>query len=274
MEGTTVTGPQLGVSLHGISPEPDDAVLAAIDGSAIATLEVMDRLLRNGPPDLLDRLASFVRRSRVRVATIHALFGQAYDLSSPDPEIRQDGLAGAHAAVDTALALRAPMIVVHASSEPILPGERGERQARALAALHEVGERCQAQGVRVAIELLPRTCLGNTVGELLSLLDALPEGVFGICLDTNHLMDRAADLPRVVGAWGDRLLTLHMSDYDGIDEQHWLPGEGVLDWQAFMHALREIGYAGPYNYECHLDGETPQDRIDTLEQNWRWLAVL
>jgi sugar phosphate isomerase/epimerase len=269
-----MTGPQLGVSLHDISPEPDDTILKAIEGSAIATLEVMDRLLHNGPPDLRHRLAMFVQHSRVRVATIHALFGQSYDISSLDADIRRQGLAGAHAAVDTALELRAPMIVVHASSEPILPGERDERRARAVAALREVGERCAAEGVRVAIELLPRTCLGNTVEELLALLDELPEEVFGVCLDTNHLMDRAPQLALVVGALGDRLLTLHMSDYDGIDEQHWLPGKGVLDWAAFMHALHESGYAGPYNYEAHIDAETPQGRIEALEHNWCWLTAL
>jgi sugar phosphate isomerase/epimerase len=87
-------------------------------------------------------------------------------------------------------------------------------------------------------------------------------------------MDRAQDLPRVPRALRSKLLTLHMSDYDGIDEQHQMPGRGVLDWQAFMQALREAGYAGPYNYECQIDGDTTQDRIEALERNWRWLGTL
>ena len=266
--------PQLGVSLHAISPEPSDAVLEAIDGSAVATLEVMDRLVQEGTPDLRARLAAFVQHSRVRVATIHAQFGQAYDISSPDATIRQEGLAAVHDAVDTAIDLGAPMIVVHASAEPILPEERTARLRRAEAALQDLGARCAEAGVRVAIELLPRTCLGNTVDELRTLLDGLPEAVFGVCLDTNHLMDRARDLAHVPGALGNRLLTLHMSDYDGVDEQHQMPGLGVLDWQAFMRALEQAGYAGPYNYECHIEGGTPQDRIEALENNWRWLSAL
>jgi sugar phosphate isomerase/epimerase len=265
--------PQLGVSLHAISAEPSDAVLEAIDGSAIATLEVMDRLVQQGPRDLRPRLAAFVQHSRVRVATIHAQFGQAYDISSPGTAIRQEGLAAVHAAVDTAIDLGAPMIVVHASAEPILPEERAERLQRALDALCDLGVRCAEAGVRAAIELLPRSCLGNTVDELLMLLDGLPEAVSGVCLDTNHLMDRAHDLPRMPGALGSKLLTLHMSDYDGVDELHQMPGEGVLDWRAFMHALERSGYAGPYNYECRIDGETPQDRIEALEENWRWLSA-
>jgi sugar phosphate isomerase/epimerase len=272
-EDKRMAHPQLGVSLHTIASEPSDAVLEAIESSAIATLEVMDRLVDEAP-DLRARLAAFVQHSRVRAVTIHARFGQAYDISSPDAGIRQEGLAAVHAAVDTAIELRAPMIVVHASAEPILPEERADRLQRAQAALQDLGARCAAVGVQTAIELLPRTCLGNTVEELSILLDVLPRKVFGVCLDTNHLMDRAQDLARLPGALGNKLLTLHMSDYDGVDEQHQMPGQGVLDWQAFMHALERAGYAGPYNYECHIDGETPQDRIEALERNWRWLSAL
>jgi len=266
--------PQLGVSLHSISTEPTDVVLEAIESSHIATLEVMDRLVRDRVPDLLPRLTGFVGHSRVRVATIHALFGQAYDLSSPDEQVQREGLAAIHAAIDTSLDLGAPMVVVHASSEPILPEERADRLQRAQAALQDVGMRCEELGKQVAIELLPRSCLGNSVEELLALLDGLPEEVFGVCLDTNHLMDRAQGLPRVPRALGSKLLTLHMSDYDGIDEQHQMPGQGVLDWQAFMGALREAGYTGPYDYECQIDGDTAQGRIEALERNWRWLSTL
>jgi len=269
-----MTAPQLGVSLHSISTDPTDVVLESIERSRIATLEVMDRLVRDGGPDLSARLAGFVQHSRIRVATIHALFGPTYDLSSPDTRTQHEGLTAAHAAVDTAVQLGAPMVVVHASSEPILPGERADRLRRAQAAFQDVGTRCRKLGVQVAIELLPRSCLGNSVEELLILLDGLPEEAFGVCLDTNHLMDRAADLPRAVGALDGKLLTLHMSDYDGVDEQHQMPGQGVLDWQAFMHALGETGYSGPYNYECHIDGDTPHDRIEALERNWLWLSAL
>jgi hypothetical protein len=42
-------------------------------------------------------------------------------------------------------------------------------------------------------------------------------------------MDRYRDLAHTVRQLGDSLSTLHLSDYDGIDEKHELPGKGVLD---------------------------------------------
>jgi len=41
-----------------------------------------------------------------------------------------------------------------------------------------------------------------------------------------------------------------------------------------MQALRDIDYLGPFNYECEMDGETPQARIASLEQNFDWLSTL
>ena len=39
------------------------------------------------------------------------------------------------------------------------------------------------------------------------------------------------------------------SDYDDINERHWLPGEGKVDWTALYNALREVGYNGVWMYE-------------------------
>jgi sugar phosphate isomerase/epimerase len=87
-------------------------------------------------------------------------------------------------------------------------------------------------------------------------------------------MHRYQELASDVRKLGDMLMTLHLSDYDGVDEKHWLPGRGVIDWKTFMEALRNIDYVGPLNYECQIDGETLQARIRSLEDNFEWLCNL
>ena len=71
-----------------------------------------------------------------------------------------------------------------------------------------------------------------------------------VCCDTNHLLSE--NLPDFIRRIGNKIVTLHVSDYDGIDEKHWLPGEGILDWQEVLTALSEIGYNGPWLYEMGL----------------------
>ena len=267
--------PALGVSLRMLSENVTGDLLEAVDGSRIATLEIIASLIEESDRAReIALLQRWLARSRCRVMTIHATFGRAFDLSARDDETRQRALAAIHTAIDLAVDLEAPTIVVHASAEPVGDAERPQCLERARTALAEIGRRCRQAGKRVAVELLPRSCIGNTVEDLVQLLDGLDEDMFGVCLDTNHLMDRYRDLAFAVRTLGARLFTLHLSDYDGIDEKHDLPGMGVLDWAAFMGALRDVNYQGPFNYEAKIERETLPERIQALEANFDWLTGL
>ena len=267
--------PKLGVSLAVLSGSVTDELLQAVGESRIETLEISPTLF-DGEAGEGGRslLREALGRGQVRAMSVHARFGGAYDFSVADEPARRAAIARALESVELAGELDAPLVVVHASAEPIDPPQRPARLAQARRALAEIGACCRRAGRRVAVELLPRTGLGNTVAELADLIDPLEEGTFGVCLDTNHLMARHRDLAENVRRLGERLIALHLSDYDGVDEKHELPGKGVLDWRAFMQALCDIHYAGPFNYECKPDGETLGERIRSLEDNFDWLCGL
>ena len=135
-----------------------------------------------------------------------------------------------------------------------------------------IAEMAGHAGCRIALELLPRTCLGHSVEELLSLLEDVDPNTAGVCLDTNHLMDGFTLLPEVVRTLGPRLIALHCSDYDGVDEKHWPPRQGVINWVAFLRALRDVHFPGPFNYEVTLDGQTPAKRLEFLVENYSRLV--
>jgi sugar phosphate isomerase/epimerase len=265
--------PRLGVSLNAISHELTEDVIQAIGTSQIATIELSPSLFDEDKQGATKcSLKNMLRSTGIRIMTVHALFGDAQDFSALDEGTYQEAIATTSASIDLAGEFGAPTVVVHASFEPIGPQERNDRLAQARRALVQIGERAQEAGKRIAVELLPRTCLGNTIEELFTLLDGFDEDTFGICLDVNHGMDRYQDLAEDVRRLGDRLIALHLSDYDGVDEKHWLPGKGVIDWKSFMEGLRDVGYDGPFNYECRLEGATPKERIQSLEKNFAWLC--
>jgi len=80
------------------------------------------------------------------------------------------------------------------------------------------------------------------INELISLNDDLR-----VCFDTNHLLSE--NICDFIYAVGDKIVTTHISDYDFVDEKHWICGEGKIDWQAIYKALVDIGYKGPWLYE-------------------------
>lgn len=176
-------------------------------------------------------------------------------------------------ALDLAVRIGAEIIIVHPSSEPITDAEREAHLAQSRRSIATLAEMARAAGCRIAIELLPRSCLGRSEVELLRLLEGVDAAAAGFCLDTNHLMGDCAPLPEVVHALGPRLFALHCSDYDGVDEKHWPPLRGAINWGAFLVALREAGFAGPLHFEANLDGQTPAERLAFLEANYAQLLA-
>jgi sugar phosphate isomerase/epimerase len=210
----------------------------------------------------------------VRPASVHCTFGPEYDLSSLDAATHVRALGAVRDALDLAVALGAPIVVLHASSEPVADPEREARMQQTLALLSQVTPELRSAGLVGALELLPRTCLCHSLAELTWFLDRLDPALFGVCLDVNHAMTRYAALPDMIRALGPRLIATHLSDYDGVDEKHWLPGRGVIDWAALLRALAEIDYRGPFNFECPGDGQTAAERVRSYEVNFRWLGEL
>ncbi|MEW6355268.1 MAG: sugar phosphate isomerase/epimerase family protein [Planctomycetota bacterium] len=267
--------PRLGVSLHTIATELTEPAISAVARSRIRTLELFPRIFEgDDAPRKVDMVKVMCRERGIEAASVHVPFGGPHDISVLDEAARGRALKTFEEAVPLAIQFDAPLFVVHASAEPIEADHRSRRLDQARKSLAQIVARCAALKKRVAVELLPRTCLGNSVEELLLLLDGLDPQIAGVCLDTNHFMDRYATLPGAVRSLGDRLFALHLSDYDGVDEKHQTPGTGVIDWKAFLRALRDIAYAGPFDYECKLEGDTVEERINRLETNFDWLCSL
>ena len=259
--------PKLGVSLVVLTHNLTDEWIVALTDSHIETLEITPYLFgEDRLPTNRAALKALLRRTGIRVASIHAKSAEEYDFSAIDERHWREAVVGFGESLDAAVELDASIVVVHASVEPIDPAERTRRLVQAKRALTEFQPLCQEAGRRIAVELLPRTCLANTVEEILELIDGLDEDTFGVCLDTNHLMDRHATLSDEVRRLDGRLITTHLSDYHGVDEQHLMPGKGILDWEAFMEALAEINYVGPFNLESRPEADTPAKRVRCMEE--------
>ena len=93
--------------------------------------------------------------------------------------------------------------------------------------------------------------MGNCSKEILELISAHEN--LRVCFDTNHLLSE--DICDFIRNVGDKIVTTHISDYDYINERHWLPGEGSIDWKSVVSAFEEVGYDGYWLYEMEL--ETP-----------------
>ena len=55
-----------------------------------------------------------------------------------------------------------------------------------------------------------------------------------------------------------------MSDYDGVDERHRLPGEGIVPWRTVVTRLCGVGYRGPFLFELRQGENGPYSASEVL----------
>ncbi|MDR9853603.1 sugar phosphate isomerase/epimerase family protein [Paenibacillus sp. VCA1] len=202
-----------------------------------------------------DRAVQTAKDLGLEIWSVHLPFGSLWDISDLDDAVREPALEGNIEIMDWAKGWGAEVLVIHPSFEPIPDGERAERLARASESIRLLTGEAVKQGLRLAVEDLPRTCLGNNAAEIAAMIKEAPEAA--VCCDTNHLLtETPEDFIRSIGS---RIRTLHVSDYDGVDERHWIPGRGIVRWGEVMRALVDNGYNGPFMFEA--DYENPREVV-------------
>ena len=183
-----------------------------------------------------------IEKSNLALNGVHISFGPNWDYSETNEEKRLAAVRQTKEIFDRVDTAKPRCYIVHGSFEPIKAEEREAKLGQMKTSMAELVSYTKAH---VCLENLPRTCLGNTAEELKAAID----GVSGLCacVDSNHFLKETPQ--SAVRTLGKRIKTLHISDYDFIDERHWLPLAGKIDWNAFLGALEEAGYSGVFNYE-------------------------
>jgi len=101
----------------------------------------------------------------------------------------------------------------------------------------------ETHGLRLAVEPRPMDILGNT-DALLRLMDVVTSESLGAVIDFGHVQMAREEPTLAVRKLAGRTFSVHLSDYDGITDSHWPPGQGIIDWYPIFAALRAAKYDG------------------------------
>ncbi|MDD3695578.1 MAG: TIM barrel protein [Lentisphaeria bacterium] len=265
----------LGISISSVSPRMNWQLIKLLAESEIRTFELNAYMFSEDfDGALANAFMKALRSKGKRVNSYHIPFTPLDDISAIDESVRLRAMARFRAQIRTARFFEAELLVVHPSTEPIEQDKRHLHMTQLRKSLLELEPELRLEGLRLTLENLPRLCMGNSVTELKTMLAGL-NPLFGACLDVNHLMSHWQNLPAYVEDLGQLLYTLHISDYDGVDEKHWLPGQGVIDWKNFLLALRKNNYQGTFNYEVKINHELDlPGRLEEINDNFASLCAL
>lgn len=198
-----------------------------------------------------EKVKKNAEKAEVQIWSVHLPFVpfEKIDISSLDRNVREGTICLLRRIIERAGSAGIDKFIIHPSGEPIDDGEREERMKCSMESLDFLAEKAHEVGGVIAVEDLPRTCLGRNSEEINRLVSANDK--LRVCFDTNHLLtENISDFIRNVG---DKIITTHVSDYDFINERHWLPGEGDVNWQELVNTLEEINYNGVWLYEVTFE---------------------
>ncbi len=207
----------------------------------------------------LSEVARLAERYGVELWSYHLPFPE-FNLASRWDERRLKFVQRQSEHIRMAADLGITRYVVHPSVEPIPDELRAVRMEQSKKSLSALAEMANSVGGVVCVENLPRTCLGRNSDEMLELLSAHPD--LRVCFDTNHLLTE--DPVHFIERVGDKIATTHVSDYNIVDERHWLPGEGDTDWKSLYAALCRVGYDGAWVYELGYGNTKSMERERNL----------
>ncbi|MDP3907385.1 sugar phosphate isomerase/epimerase [Novosphingobium sp.] len=130
-------------------------------------------------------------------------------------------------------------------------------------------ELCRAaadHGLSVALEFVPTGGVRSLseAWEVIERADCLNGGLM---VDSWHFLRSGSSLDQLAGIPGDRILSVQLSDAPAVPDadlakemtNRLLPGEGAVDWPAFMQALAATGTFCPIGVEAfnaELDAQT------------------
>lgn len=117
--------------------------------------------------------------------------------------------------------------------------EYTERLIKSVNALTEITDK------KICIENMAGRHFLDTSDKMLAFLARCPKAY--TCVDVNHFY---FETPQdAILKYGNKIGTIHVSDYDFVRERHFLPKEGKIEWMKVISALEKVGYQGVFHYE-------------------------
>lgn len=177
-----------------------------------------------------EETARWVREAGLEVDAIHVPYDGVCRLWDADPIVRDGAFGELLGFAEDCARFGFPRLVAHVASHLEMPPLRTD----SLEGFRRLARRTEELGVQAALENTAHNAFLRLV------LDDPACDALRFCLDTSHaaLRDGWEGLLR---DYGSRLVCTHVSDNRGVEDDHFLPGRGSIDWQAVCVGLRDSG---------------------------------
>jgi sugar phosphate isomerase/epimerase len=214
-------------------------------------------------------LAEWLDDTRLKFHAMHAPIARDYaggtwkdnlSLAATDDSRRKAAVEETLAALDVAAAVPYSTLVLHGGIPEPYGGAADNHLGSFVRSLEELSPVAERNGVRLAVEVIPNAI--STASALVELVESdLDAANLGICMDVGHAR-LMGDVVDAIETCSGHLISTHLHDNRGRNDDHLVPGKGSIDWDATLLAFQKIGYDGAWMFELAAAAE----RKPVLEQ--------
>ena len=205
----------------------------------------------------VDRLGQWLAETGLQLHGVHAPITETFgtgDVWAPgfsnavqDQTRREAAVRETEAAVRISKRIPFDVLVVHLGTPASKNNPGDNARSAAVRSAQEICRLAEPLGVRVAFEVIP-----NALSDASSLVRMLEDDIearhAGICMDFGHA-HLIGDVVDAVETAAEHLITTHVHDNRGRDDEHLVPFLGTIDWKTGLMAMQKIGYDGTYLME-------------------------
>ena len=213
-------------------------------------------------------LAEWLSDTQLRLSSMHAPIAASYsggrwrepfNLAASDDAARRAAVAEARAALEIASVVPYRTLVVHAGVVAEGSAAGDNRKGSIVRSLEELVPVATEHGVRLAVEIIPNALSG--AASLVTLIeDEMEMPALGICVDVGHAR-LMGDVMDAIETCSGHIITTHLHDNRGRTDDHLVPGQGVIDWDAATLAFQKVGYDGVWMFELAMS-TTPRKVLE------------
>jgi len=204
------------------------------------------------------KIRELTRSAGLKVVGLHADDGSAFfsNLTHHNEKVRRWKINNLKTSAELA-SLLGTNIITTTSGYYCSVGTRKEKAWEwAKQGLSEAAQECANHGVVIALEPCPGTLIADSRDGLL-LVEQIGLDNVKVLLDTGHAMMSFHSSWRENGPHPvdsvyelkEHLVYVHLDDNNGVEDEHLVPGTGVIDFEAVLDALRDIKYRGYLSLE-------------------------
>lgn len=232
----------------------------------------------------VDHVAEWLADAGLELHSVHApivehrvngQWGPALSTAAAAEEARTKAVREAIAAAEIARRIPFRYLVAHLGvPDAYATGGADNSRAAAERTIEELCEALTPLGVQLAVEVIPNKI--SQAERLVQMLEEdleLPAPGVGICLDLGHafLMGDLVDAIEIVGG---ELVTTHVHDNRGKEDDHLAPFDGRIDWPTALMSLQKVGYEGTIMFELANTSSPRAVLQKTVDVRKRFEAIL